>query len=680
MFLSKIRIENFRILKDVEITLDRNLTLFVGKNNTGKTSIMDAMMLLLDSKKKTLDFDDYPLLARQSLYSAIDDYWRNHDITVFLQAIPIVRITLTLDYSDGEIGNADSFVIDLDEEINYAIVRISFDVSSGINELLDRCKEQYDKSLPPEPSADDMRNCMIRVVRDYIGRMFDMTVVAVNPSNERDVLEKQKGDLLNLFNLKVIRAERNMDESDSDNRNPIGQLMKRLFDMELADVEEGLKPSIEELHKIVDNAKITLQDQINSHMDAIVANMLSFGYPSGEEMQLRANTDLALERRIVEDTQLAYVTRTATESLPESHNGLGYKNLIKITMELHEYARRLKDDRAKLPLLIIEEPEAHMHPQMQTSFVKFLEEFLSREVGENLVQTIMTTHSAHVANTVPFKKVRYILRHSSEARCKSIADFPVSVMLPEDAEMTEEEKQRIITKEKNKRLDFLQKYMKLSYCDLYFCDKAILAEGASERLLLPNMMEKCKNAGDFSGVSIPLTNQYYSIVEVGGAYAHNFYDFVDYLEIPTLILTDIDFVNSDRRKCQINDAVQSSNAAINAWCQSQFPITGAVPISKVLELAQDATKRTEGLKHLEYQMEEHGFHPRSFEEAIINCNRVLFGKSETEELDFAQEGEKKTDFALKLLVDPDFANYQVPMYIREGLIWLNSQSREENHD
>lgn len=516
MFLSKIRIENFRILKDVEITLDRNLTLFVGKNNTGKTSIMDAMMLLLDSKKKTLDFDDYPLLARQSLYSAIDDYWRNHDINVFLQAIPIVKITLTLDYSDGEIGNADSFVIDLDEEINYAIVRISFDVSSGINELLDRCKEQYDKSLPPEPSADDMHNCMIRVVRDYIGRMFDMTVVAVNPSNERDVLEKQKSDLLNLFNLKVIRAERNMDESDSDNRNPIGQLMKRLFDMELADIEEGLKPSIEELHKIVDNAKITLQDQINSHMDAIVANMMSFGYPTGEEMQLRANTDLALERRIVEDTQLAYVTRTATESLPESHNGLGYKNLIKITMELHEYARRLKDDRAKIPLLIIEEPEAHMHPQMQTSFVTFLEEFLSREVGENLVQTIMTTHSAHVANTVPFKKVRYILRHSSEARCKSIADFPVSVMLPEDAEMTEEEKQRIIIKEKNKRLDFLQKYMKLSYCDLYFCDKAILAEGASERLLLPNMMEKCKNAGDFSGVSIPLTNQYYSIVEVGG--------------------------------------------------------------------------------------------------------------------------------------------------------------------
>lgn len=58
MFLSKIRIENFRILKDVEITLDRNLTLFVGKNNTGKTSIMDAMMLLLDMPRvgKLKDF------------------------------------------------------------------------------------------------------------------------------------------------------------------------------------------------------------------------------------------------------------------------------------------------------------------------------------------------------------------------------------------------------------------------------------------------------------------------------------------------------------------------------------------------------------------------------------------------------------------------------------------------
>ena len=104
----------------------------------------------------------------------------------------------------------------------------------------------------------------------------------------------------------------------------------------------------------------------------------------------------------------------------------------------------------------------------------------------------MTSHSAHVANTVPFKQVRYILRRPSDVICKNVDDFPTSIELPQDAELTETQKNSLITKEKAKRLDFLQKYMKLSYCDLYFCDKAILAEGAAERLLLPDMIQKCK--------------------------------------------------------------------------------------------------------------------------------------------------------------------------------------------
>ena len=217
--------------------------------------------------------------------------------------------------------------------------------------------------------------------------------------------------------------------------------------------------------------------------------------------------------------------------------------------------------------------------------------------------------------------------------------------------------------------------MKLSYCDLYFCDKAILVEGASERLLLPNMMEKCRKVGDFDGVPIPLTNQYYTIVEVGGAYVHHFFDIVDYLEIPTLIITDIDFVGSDRKRCQKDMAVRSSNAAINEWCRRQYQIDEIVALEKVIDLAGDATKRTEKLRHLEFQKEENGFHPRSLEEAIINCNRSMFGKSATEMLDFMDEGEKKTDFALKLLTDSSYIDYQIPLYIRDGLVWLNCQSR-----
>ena len=679
MYLSKMHVENYRLLKNVDVTFDRDLTLFVGKNNTGKTSIMEILSFLA-SDKKNLIIDDYPLEARNELYNAIDNYWREHDVLKYQKSVPIPKFTLTFDYSDGVIGNLSAFVIDLEEEVRIAIAEVSFDVSLDIDAVLHKLKNQFDAILPEQADENQKKKCLAQVVRDNFQSLFMMNIVAINPSVLTDIMVVKKTDLQNLFNLKIIKAERSMDESEIENNNPIGQIMKKVFDTELEDVEGALQTSMQELQKIVTDANFSLNTQINSHMDMISRSMLTFGYPSWQDLQLRAQTNLLLKKWIIEDTQLTYVSSTGGESLPETHNGLGYKNLIKITMELHDYARRLKDDRTKLPLLLIEEPEAHMHPQLQTTFVSFLTSFLGKSVEENCVQVVMSSHSAHVANTVPFKQVRYILRRQSDVICKNIYDFPVSIEFPQDVELTELQKNDCRAKEKEKRLDFLQKYMKLSYCDLYFCDKAILVEGASERLLLPDMIRKCKDNGDFSGTDIPLSSQYYTIIEVGGAYAHRFYDFVDYLGIPTLIITDVDYVKSPHNTaCPREEAEKSSNEAINHWCRKVLDIPDATTVNIEQILGLNEEQHTQGHRHLEFQKEENGFYPRSLEDAIINCNRELFNIIDGADPDFNSTREKKTDFALKLLIEETYRTYRVPSYIRDGLVWLNKQTRDLNY-
>ncbi|MEO7916036.1 MAG: TOPRIM nucleotidyl transferase/hydrolase domain-containing protein, partial [Dokdonella sp.] len=81
--------------------------------------------------------------------------------------------------------------------------------------------------------------------------------------------------------------------------------------------------------------------------------------------------------------------------------------------------------------------------------------------------------------------------------------------------------------------DFLQRYLKLTHCDLFFADAAILVEGNVERLLLPLMIEK--TAPGLRSASL-------SILEVGGAFAHRFRELIRFMGITTLVVTDLDSV------------------------------------------------------------------------------------------------------------------------------------------
>lgn len=669
MFLKSIHIWNYRLLLDIDICLDKELTLFVGKNNSGKTSIINIVENVLSGKR--LRFDDYPISCRKELYELLWKYTKDKiTLDKLEEDVPTTKIRFKIDYSEEEenesLGALSPFIIDLDVDNNIACIETEYRFSISDGNLIELKNKLADLKITNNNDKDYRKSQEINIISNFLSTKFDslfpIVIKAINPSNESVFQVNEISQLKELFIFKKISAERNLDESDIHSKKPIGQVMERIFESDLSVFETDIQKSIDEFKTVVEKESENAQKQVNDLLSNIVDSMIKFGYPTAEDMQLKAKTQITLKDDIIKDTDLTYTVNGESESLPSSHNGLGYKNLIKIIFLLKEFSQELKQcPSSSIPLLFLEEPEAHMHPQLQTVFVQYINTML-KELSGNCIQTIISSHSPHIANSVPFKQVRYLKRFAESVICKNLSDF----YNPSSTDETKKE-----------NLTFLHKYMTISRCDLYFCDKLILVEGAAERLLIPDMIKKCDANGEFNGTKPTLTSQYCSIIEVGGAYAHRFFDLIDFLGIPTLILTDIDFVSVKGKRCLKEKATRTSNAVIIKWCHDKLNISLSkkIKIQDVYQLTSEELL-TNGCRHIEFQKEQNNYHPRSLEEAIMNVNRDLYGIPETDtNFKFDTKNNKKTDFALTLLMNPKFEKYNIPSYILDGLKWLNKQSK-----
>lgn len=459
-------------------------------------------------------------------------------------------------------------------------------------------------------------------------KIFGLNIYAVNPKDAKERQLKEHKELTNLFPFYTIPAERMLGENGDHSSNSLGTLISSYFSVDVENLDPKVVDEVKELRKAVEEANIKIRRQSNELLGNIVNKAVGFGYPNAEELQLGVNTRLQIDDQIKDKTELTYTSTVIGESLPSSHNGLGYKNLIKIEFMLADFAEKIKQGNlAGIPLLFIEEPESHMHPQMQQTFAGYLEKFLG-EISDVHIQTFLTSHSAHIANTIDFSQIRYAQKNA--------------------------------------------KYLTLSRCDLFFADKVIFVEGASERLLLPDMIDKCNKEGLFDSKKYKLPAQYYALIEIGGAYASKFIPFVNFLGIPCLILTDIDSIKSGKAAL-VSEGDSTSNATLKWWVRKvkSFSENDAISLPDVIALTSE--QKTIEKCHVEFQVKENGLCGRSLEEAIKNVNRIhynLTGAITEADLKFAEKS--KTDFALNLVCDNP--EYVVPKYIKDGLVWLNEQN------
>lgn len=652
MQLSKIRIQNYRLLVNAELDVHKETTLIVGRNNTAKTSCIDCISTVLNGKN--FSYDDYPLEKRKELHNLFTKYMAKEiSFSELCENLPIISIEFIVDYSSDDpednLGALSPFIIDVDLDTTEALVRVEYKLKIEEKALWNLLEKTFYKNNVCMLDTTEIHD----IVVNSFTKIFGLTIYAVNPKNMKDRQVKSLNELSELFPFYSIPAERILGEDGTQSKNTLSELISSFFDVNEEELDPKVATEIMKLRQIIEDANKDVQKHSNEILSSVVSNAIGFGYPNAEELQLGVTTHLKIDDQIKNQTKLSYTSGASEESLPSTHNGLGYKNLIKMEFLLAAFAKDVdKHGEACIPLLFIEEPESHMHPQMQHAFANYLETFLDK-ISDVHIQTFLTSHSAHIANTMDFSKIRYAQKTTAGVIYKNLHSF---------------------AQNNANNMDFIKKYLTLSRCDLFFADKIIFVEGASERLLLPDMITKCDNAGLFNSVTYKLSAQYYALIEIGGAYAYKFISFANFLGVPCLILTDIDSMEDGRTKAIVSKGNTTSNSTIKWWMRQikSLPEDDTTPIDLSEIIAMTSTQKTKGKCHIEFQMNENGLCGRSLEESIINVNRNHYGLNEpvTEESLVFKE-KSKTDFALNLICSkPD---YEIPQYIKDGLTWLNDQ-------
>lgn len=679
MQLKNIAIRNFRRLEDVEIDVEAKETVFVGPNNSGKTSATAIFRSFLDGRDfKIHDFS----VARIADFESFAE-------TGEAACLPDIRLDLWFEIDPNTIAFGRVFTL-LPKLSDFT--RVGFRLIYAIEDA----KKLRDQYLAAYPAAEDGKRA--RTLFQYLAtdtnlnRHFTTRYASLEEVTDESgtiaivatSLEPEEGKRLvkNLVRVEFVDAQRNINDDDSSRSNRLSAAFASYYRKNLDQAEYAA-----EAHRVIDDNNAKLTAHYEGQFAPLIDLIKGLGVPSVNDRDLRIISSLSPESALRGNTELLYVDPSRQHELPELYNGLGFKNLIYMAIQarhFHSQWLATSENRPLCLLIFIEEPEVHLHAQVQQTFIAniwgVIEQSAKVAGQPKLVpQLVVTTHSSHILDAVDFEKVRYFQRCHLAGEAAHPGIRNASAVRSLRAFQPEADVIEGVAVSPSDTLIFLKRYLRLTHCDLFFADAAILVEGAAEKLLLPSMIELS---------AARLRTTYLTILEVGGAYAHRFEGLLAFLRLPYVIITDLDSVEPTGypSTCRADVAgARTSNASLKKLC-------GKGTVAELIALlpADKIDEEKDRCVAFEYDVlvvegaNQLAMRPRTLEEAIAYENFSLLraaslsiGIPISDDLATAygqiyervgSKNFKKTDFAMDLLASKFV--WTVPAYIAESLRWL----------
>ncbi len=754
MHIEHAEIGNFRKLQSVRVDFAEATTVFVGANNSGKTSAMVALRRFLVDRAD-FSINDFTL----SNWAKLDDLgaaWEKavpgEDGPVFDWGAVLPHLDLWLNVPMEELHHVQKILPTLDWTGAHIGVRLRYepqDVQALQQEYLTAklaaaTVMNAASSVGGEGAAAQLVEGFAlwpRSMMDFLSlklrALFEVRAYLLDPDKlvlpENGIASPQtlpagsepiEGDpLKRIIRIDEISAQRGFgfvtasaraddrnDEAKSKGGKKLSTQLRNYYTQHLDPFDQPEPKDLEALQAL-HAAQTAFGRRLESCFSSALKELEDIGYPGVTDPKLTITTSIKPIDGLNHASAVQYEVPTQlgaaggfAHRLPEDSNGLGYQNLVSIVFALMSFRDRwMKVGKAAksgdaedtlippLHLVLVEEPEAHLHAQVQQVFIKQAYDVLRKhdklKGSKDLrTQLVVSTHSSHIAHEADFASLRYFRRLPVKAIDGAV---PVSCVV----NLSE------IFGSEDETARFAKRYLKATHCDLFFADGAVLVEGPAERILVPHFV-RTRSQYDF------LKRCYVTWLEIGGSHAHRLRSLIEHLGLNTLIITDIDAKDAGGKAVPParGSALKARNETLKTWVPKEEALDTLLDVKPAGLVLPDKTGFGVRVAYQQpIQAEFLAGKPaealaNTFEDALVYENIKLFksmdgiallgrirksldSASDLEDLaaklsaDLAKGG--KAEFAMELLYSAEIDNMTVPAYIDQGLAWLADQLKRK---